>query len=148
VCSLLNCQSLSAIQFTNQFCCSKHDDSFHLADFFPGKFLTSAESFIFVKQEANVPTPRIKYRPVKERELLKALLYAWRSHAHRTDPLRGVRQISWILSDSDIELISKTPQTSLVNVEHLKSRLDVSSEWVEEWGQKVVDEIHAFNESI
>lgn len=62
---------------------------------------------------------------------------------HQTDPLRGVRQISWILSDSEIELICKTPQTSLTNIEELRSRLDSSPDWVEEWGQKVLDEIHA-----
>jgi hypothetical protein len=134
----------SAVDFTSCFCCNKHDDNFCLADFFPGKFLT-AETAVFVNQVANVSTQRAKYRPVNEREPLKAVLYAWRSLVHRHDPLRGVRQISWILSDADIELICKTPRTSLEKIEQLKSLLSASSDWVDEWGQKVVDEICAFN---
>ena len=136
----------SAVHFTNPFCCSKHDDGFRLADFFPGTFL-SDESFIFIKQDTNTLALRAKYRPVKERELLKAALYAWRSRMHQNDPLRGVRQISWIISDSEIELICKTPQATLTNVEELKSRLDVSSDWVEEWGLKLVDEIQTANDA-
>ena len=66
---------------------------------------------------------------------------------HQNDPLRGVRQISWIISDSEIELICKTPQATLTNVEELKSRLDVSSDWVEEWGLKLVDEIQTANDA-
>lgn len=143
-CRALTGQPPIAIHFTNHFCCSKHDDDgFHLTDFFPGKFLTDTDSFIFIKQEVNASRP--KYRPIKEREPLKVALYAWRSRAHQNDPLRGIRQISWILSDSEIEMICKTPKACLTNVEQLKSRLDASSDWVEEWAQKVVDEIHAFD---
>jgi hypothetical protein len=144
----LTCRSPPAVHFTNRFCCNKpeHDNGFRLADFFPGKFPTQ-ETFVFVDQVVNASTPRAKYRPVKEREPLKAALYAWRSHAHQNDPLQGVRQIFWILSDSEIELISKTPRTSLTNIEQLRSLLDASSDWVEEWGQSVVDEIHSFNVS-
>jgi hypothetical protein len=50
-----------------------------------------------------------------------------------------------ILSDSEIETICKTPKACLTNVEQLKSRLGASSDWVEEWAQKVVDEIHTFD---
>jgi hypothetical protein len=106
------------------------------------------EPFVFIKQEVNASISRAKYRPVKEREPLKTALYAWRSRMHQDDPLRGVRQISWIISDSDIELICKTPQSSLSNVEQLKSQLDASSEWVDEWAQRLVDEIHTFNASL
>jgi hypothetical protein len=95
----------------------------------------------------NATTPRAKYRPIKEREPLKAALYAWRSRAHQNDLLRGVRQISWILSDSGIELICKTPQTSLTNIKQLESLLDASSDWVEEWGRQVMDEICLFNDT-
>ena len=132
------------MDFRNHFCCDRHGDGFNLSGFFPGKFNTS-EPLVFVDQAVKVGTSKPIYCPVKEREPLKATLYAWRSHVHRDDPLRGVRQISWILTDTDIEVISKTPQTSLVNVDQLKTLLCVSSEWVGEWGQKIIDEICSFN---
>lgn len=132
------------MDFTNQFCCDRHGDGFNLSDNFPGKFHT-AETLVFVDQVVNAATSRPKYRPVKEREPLKAMLYGWRSREHRGDPLRGVRQISWILTDSDIEVISKTPRTKLTNVDHIKTLLCASSDWVDQWGQKIVDEIRSFD---
>jgi len=133
-----------AIDFTNGFCCDRHDDGFDLAKFFPGSFLAN-EAFLFVDQTVNATTSRPKYRPVKEREPLRATLYAWRSHTHQSDLLHGVRQISWILTDTNIELICKTPKTSLANVDQLKTLLGASSDWIHEWGQKVVDEVCSFN---
>jgi hypothetical protein len=133
-----------AIDFTNWFCCDRHDDGFELVKFFPGRFLAS-EALVFVDQTVNATTLRPKYRPVKEREPLKATLYAWRSHAHRNDPLRGVRQISWILTDADIEVLCKTPRMSLANVDQLKTLLGASSDWIYEWGQKVVNEVCSFD---
>ena len=133
-----------AVDFSNRFCCDRHGDGFDLSDHFPGKFHT-AETLVFVDQVVNAATSRPKYRLVKEREPLKATLYAWRSREHRNDPLRGVRQISWILADSDIELISKAPRTNLTNVDQIKTLLGASSDWVGEWGQKIVDEIRLFN---
>ena len=136
-----------AINFTNSFCCDRHDNGFDLVHFFPGKFLASdALVLSFVDQTVNATTSRPKYRPVKEREPLKATLYAWRSHSHQNDPLHGVRQISWILTDTDIEVICKTPRTSLANVDQLKTLLGASSDWVHEWGQKVLDEVCSFDE--
>jgi hypothetical protein len=134
----------SAVDFTNRFCCDRHDDGFDLAGFFPGRFLAS-EAFSFVDQTVNATTPRPKYRPVKEREPLKATLYAWRSKAHQNDPWRGVRQISWILTDADIDTICKTPRTSLLNIDQLKTLLGASSDWIHEWGQKVIEEVGSFN---
>ncbi|KAF8486547.1 P-loop containing nucleoside triphosphate hydrolase protein [Russula emetica] len=116
----------TAVDFTNQFCCDRHGDGFNLFDFFPGKIRT-AESLVFVDQGVNAATSRPKYRPVKEREPLKATLYAWRSRVHRNDPLRG------------------TPQTSLTNVNQLKTLVGAGSDWAGEWGQKIVDEICSFD---
>lgn len=133
-----------AVDFTNWFCCDRHDNGFDLVKFFPGKFLAS-EALIFVDQNVNAATLRPKYRPVKEREPLKAILYAWRSLTHRNDPLRGVRQISWILTDANIEVICKTPRTSLTNIDQLKALLGASPDWIREWGQKVIDEVSSFD---
>jgi hypothetical protein len=133
-----------AIDFTNRFCCDRHDNGFDLAEFFPGK-LQGENTFLFVNQTAGAAASRPRYRPVKEREPLKSMLYTWRSRAHQEDSLRGVRQISWILTDSDIEIICKTPRASLKNVDQLKILLGASSDWITEWGQKVVDEICLFN---
>jgi hypothetical protein len=132
-----------AIEFTNRFCCDRHDNGFELVDFFPGKLQTENPT-VFINLTAGMAS-RTRYRPVKEREPLKALLYAWRSREHQSDPLRGVRQISWILADADIETICKIPRTSLENIEQLKSLLGSSSDWLEEWGQKVVNEVCSFN---
>jgi hypothetical protein len=132
------------MDFTTQFCCDRHDNGFDLADFFPGKIRTE-NSIQFVNQTATAAASRPKYRPVKEREPLKAALYAWRSRAHQQDPLRGVRQISWILTDADIEIICKTPRTSLENMDQLKTLLGVSADWIVEWGQLVVDKVSLFN---
>ena len=139
----LICKQL-AVDFTNDFCCNRHGDGFDLADFFPGKFKTE-ERLVFVDQVANASTSKPKYRPVKEREPLKARLYAWRSRVHQNDPLRGVRQISWILTDSDIEVISKTTQKGLANVDQLKSLLGADSDWADEWGQQIVDGLSSFD---
>jgi hypothetical protein len=139
---VLTCKYSPAIDFTNDFCCDRHDNGFDLAGFFPGKFSIENE-ILFINQTSNATRP--KYRPVKEREPLKAMLYAWRSRAHQNDPLRGVRQISWILSDADIELICKTPRKNLKNVVHLKTLLGASSDWIHEWGQKIVEEVCLFN---
>lgn len=133
-----------AVDFTNRFCCDRHGDGFDLADFFPGKFQT-AETLVFVDQAVNAATSRPKYRPVKERGPLKASLYAWRSHMHQNDPLRGVRQIAWILTDAEIDTICKTPRTSLANVDELKTLLGAGSDWVGEWGQKIIDEVSSFD---
>lgn len=132
------------MDFTNKFCCDRHGDGFVLSDNFPGKFHT-AETLVFVDQAVNAATSRPKYRPVKEREPLKAKLYAWRSREHRNDPLRSVRQISWILTNSDIEVISKTPRTNLTNIDQIKTLLGASSDWLGEWGQKIIDEICSFD---
>jgi hypothetical protein len=131
------------VDYTNRFCCDRHGDDFDLSDIFPGKFHT-AETLVFVDQVANAATSRPKYRPVKEREPLKVRLYAWRSREHRNDPLRGVRQISWILSDADVDVISKTPRSNLTNVDQIKTLLGSSSDWIGEWGQKLLDEICSF----
>lgn len=133
-----------AVDFTNRFCCDRHSDGFDLADFFPGKFQT-AETLVFVNQAVNAATLRPKYRPVKEHKPLKASLYAWRSRMHQNDPLRGVRQIAWILTDAEIDIICKTPQTSLANIDELKTLLGAGSDWVGEWGQKIIDEVSSFN---
>ena len=53
--------------------------------------------------------------------------------------------MSWILTDGDIEMICKTPKTSLMNVNQLKTLLGVSSDWISEWGQKVMDEVCLFD---
>jgi hypothetical protein len=134
------------VDFTNRFCCDRHGDGFDLSDFFPGRFHT-AETLVFIDKTVDAVTSssRPKYCPVKEREPLKATLYAWQSREHRNDPLRGVRQISWILTDANIEVISKTPRTSLVNVDQLKTLLCASSDWAGEWGQKIVNEICLFD---
>lgn len=134
-----------AVDFTNHFCCDRHGDDFNLADFFPGT-LQTADALVFVDQAANAATPRLKFCPVKERGPLRATLYAWRSHMHQSDPLRGVRQITWILTDQEIETISKTPRKSLANVDQLKSLLGSTSDWVGEWGQKIIDEVSSFDE--
>jgi len=47
--------------------------------------------------------------------------------------------------DGDIEMICKTPKTSLMNVDQLKTLLGVSSDWISEWGQKVIDEVCLFD---
>jgi hypothetical protein len=124
-----------ATSFTNQFCCDKHDNGFDLANFFPGRF-QMAETFVFVDQAVNAASSRAKYCPKKEREPLKTTLYSWRAQAHQNDLLRGVRQVSWILSDTDIEAICKAPQKSLTNVDQLKTLLGASADWVDEWGHK------------
>jgi hypothetical protein len=128
----------------NQFCCDKHDNGFDLADFFPGRFQT-AETFEFVDQAVNAASSRPKYRPKKERKPLKTTFYSWRARAHQNDLLRGVQQVSWILSDTDIEAICKAPQKSLTNVDQLKTLL---ANWVDEWGHKIVDEVCSFNVSM
>jgi hypothetical protein len=143
---VLTCKPL-ALNFTNKFCCDKHSDGFNLADFFPGKFYT-AETLVFIDQEVNAASSRPKYRPKKEREPLRAALYSWRAHTHENDPLCGVRQISWILTDTEIEVICKAPRKSVANVDQLKTLLDASSDWVDEWGQKIIDEICSFNASM
>lgn len=135
----------TALDFTNRFCCDRHDDGFNIADFFPGNS-DAGETFIFIDQATNVATSRAKHRPVKEREPLKVNLYAWRSRIHQADPLRGVRQISWILTDAEIDLISKTARTSLTNVDQLKILLGANSDWVREWGQGIIDEVSRFND--
>lgn len=135
----------TALDFTNKFCCDRHSDGFNLADFFPGRS-QAGESLVFVDQSVNAATSRPKYRPVKEREPLNVILYAWRSRMHQNDPLRGVRQISWILTDADIDAICKTTRTSLGNVDQLKTLLGANSGWVQEWGQKIIDKVSRFNE--
>jgi hypothetical protein len=142
-CMALTCKQL-ALKFTNRFCCDKHGDGFNLAVFFPGKFQT-AETLIFIDQAVNAASSRPKYRPMKEREPLRAALYSWRAHTHENDPLRRVRQISWILANTEIEVICKAPRKSLANINQLKTLLDASSDWVDEWGQKIIDEICSFN---
>jgi ATP-dependent DNA helicase RecQ len=132
-----------AIEFTNRFCCDRHDNGFELDDFFPGK-LQVENPILFINLTAGT-TLRARNRPVKEREPLKAILYAWRSREHRNDPLRGVRQISWILTDAEIEIICKTPRKSLENVDQLQTLLGARSDWMDEWGQKIVDEVCLFN---
>jgi hypothetical protein len=67
---------------------------------------------------------------------------------HQNDPLRGVRQISWILTDSDIEAICKAPQKRLTNVDQLRALLGASSDWMDEWGQIIVDELCTFNAAV
>ena len=133
-----------AVDFSNRFCCDRHSDGFDLSDNFPGKFHI-AETLVFVDQAVNAATLRPKYHPVKEHEPLKAMLYAWQSCEHWNNPLRGVRQILWILTNSDIEVISKTSRTNLTNIDQIKTLLGASSDWVGEWGQKIVNEIYLFN---
>lgn len=77
------------VDFMNHFCCDRHNDDFNLADYFPGT-LDTTDVFVFIDQAMSVATPRPKFHPVKEREPLRANLYAWRSCMHRNDPLRGV----------------------------------------------------------
>ena len=136
--------TLLAVDFTNHFCCDRHDNGFNLAVFFPGKSHTTGQ-LVFVDQSAKAATSRPKYCPVKEREPLKASLYAWRSRVHQNDPYCGVRQILWILTDADIELICKTTRKSLVNVDQLKSLLGADSDWADEWGQQIIEEISSFD---
>ena len=69
----------------------------------------------------------------------------WRSRVHQNDPYRGVRQISWILTDADIESICKTTRKSLANVDQLKSLLGADSDWADEWGQQIIEEISSFD---
>jgi hypothetical protein len=130
----------------NRFCCPNHPDTgFDLTQFFPGMFLMS-QNFTFVEQVIDISsTTRRKYRPKKEREPLKAVLYAWRSHAHNSDRYRAVRQISWILTDAEIDLISKTVKTKLKTIHDLATLLDAREDWVSEWGAQVMGKIQSFD---
>ena len=64
---------------------------------------------------------------------------------HQNDPLCGVQQIAWILTDCNIEVISKTTQKGLANIDQLKSLLGADSDWADEWGQQIVDELSSFD---
>ena len=75
----------TATSSMNRFCCSNHSDTgFDLTQLFPGMFLM-AQNFTFIEQVVHTSTTRQKYQPVKERESLKALLYAFHSRTHHTD---------------------------------------------------------------
>ena len=129
-----------AVDFINCFCCNRHNDDFNLADYFPGT-LDTTDTFVFIDQAISMATPRPKFHPVKECEPLRANLYAWRSCTHQNDPLRGMRQITWIFTNLEIDMISKVPRMGLANVDQLKSLLGSTLDWVSECGQKIVDEV-------
>ncbi|KAJ7208369.1 P-loop containing nucleoside triphosphate hydrolase protein [Mycena pura] len=153
-----------ALQVSTAWCCDRpHPENpslcFDKRDFFPGRFIyQESNGAIYAgdtdeQDRLHLNPPKTKKRKAKgppnrkivDRADLQARLRDWLWSAHANDALRGVRPASFILDGKGIKVLSAVHPDRMHSVSQVVSALDETQEWGQEWGDKVLEVISAYD---
>lgn len=84
-------------------------------------------------------------RAQSEQDELFDLLVDWREQAHARDRFSP---IEWIVTDSDLELVSETHPSSLRCLQDLVVLLEETEEWAQEYGHEMIKIITQFETTV
>ncbi|KAJ7096169.1 hypothetical protein C8R44DRAFT_749016 [Mycena epipterygia] len=157
-------QLILPLKISTPWCCDlSHPDDptlrFDKRTFFPGKFLyEDADGAIYAGDAdesdlVHLNPPKTKKwkakgppnRKVADRGDLQERLYHWRATAHSLDSLRAVRPASFIIDAKGIKSLSAVHPDRMRSLDQVVSTLQESSEWGEEWGEKVFGVISTYD---
>ncbi|KAK7442230.1 hypothetical protein VKT23_016200 [Stygiomarasmius scandens] len=127
-----------AEEYTGPFCCDRHGDGFRLQDFLPSKIYSQTD--FDHDHPPKPPAKRNQYCPTEQREVVVTELKKWRRVQHLGNPYRAVFPEWTILSDKDIENISKLKPCKMHSIANMLECLqhEPSKEWQEKWGEKLL----------
>lgn len=138
-------------------CCDRHPDtSFHIQNYFAGRFLYDVNSSLFygdvddpARQQIVTPAKKRKAGPktraTKDRAELVKRLYDWRWDAAENDEDGDIRSPSCIIDNSGISTLSKIYPTEITTEDELVSVLSETVEWRLEWAGKILGVIRKYD---
>jgi len=138
--------------YTTKFCCDSVKDhpnacAFNLQDFLPGHLPGNkplADPVSVDGGKAN-EKPKPKYRPPKQWPALDFRLIEWLTLEHLSDPLHTVHPPHLILSQTQRFILTCTNPKQIQSPSNITSLLDESSEWSDEWANKIFKVIHKYD---
>ena len=86
---------------------------------------------------ASETKPSNRYRPTWERHGLDLLLIAWVEYEHSQDTCLAFRAPYDILSRAQRDVLVRTQYQAITSSSSITKILDETSEWEEEWAEKI-----------
>lgn len=137
--------SFPALDFTTDFCCDRHN-GFHLQSLLPGPLFKDIDSDIIMDDATTQEPPQPPTRPAKQRKELMVLLRKWLKTAAKMDPLS--RPLFYILSESQIKLITTLIAGTLNSIQSITSHLKQNDDWEGAWADQILGIIMNFDREI
>lgn len=137
----------AALIHSTKFCCSfcHPENPLDLRDFLPG-FIFSLPPIDTSNKRKRAPAKT--YRPTKERGSLDFRLIQWLEAEHASDPLRSVRPMYFILSDSQRANLVRAPSKEIKSASDIKTFLGESDEWAAEWAEKLFSVVQKYDQDL
>jgi hypothetical protein len=107
-----------------------------------------SESEDISKASSAAPAKR-KRTQLREKDLRKPLfdrLHHWRAETHSSHALRAVWPITWLCSDDNLELLSKTSPDNVKTIDNVCQLLEETEEWARIWGLQILRLITQYDE--
>lgn len=133
--------SSAAFDFITPFCCDRcpcDGNRFNLEDYMPGHLFKGLIS------TASETKPSNRFRPTWERHGLDLLLIAWVEYEHSQDPFSAFRTPYDILSRTQRDLLVRTQYSAITSASSITNILNETSEWEEEWAEKIYNVIRDY----
>ncbi|KDR79157.1 hypothetical protein GALMADRAFT_63303 [Galerina marginata CBS 339.88] len=129
----LNDHSATAVKYTSQFCCDRHDDGFDLQLFLPGTLykITGEKR----KADSLADGPSTKLRPKADRIILDNKIIEWLKSEIEQDPIG--RPYYHILSDDQKKTLVRISSKDLQSSSTITNALDETEEWATQWASKL-----------
>ena len=146
---------MQALDYTNKWCCSPHNDDFDIHKLLVGPLLCQnpdtkelyySPALPTTASATGPPAPKrkpVRYRPTAERKALVEKIWSWRYSAHKENPSLSLLPTSIIISDSSIAKVARMQNVSAVS--DITALLEESPEWELTWGKSIYDIVAAYN---